>query len=187
MAAKRKPPKVGVGDFVLVVENDAGEASATMLLPDWSRAPLAGEIVTVPRSFAARFPHLKPAARYTVNRVEHLPPPDATHTIGDFTLPWCFARRLAYASVTAQGAPGPGPETPKSIDGPLDQTTAAELSEQSRGIATELGTLAEEIAVAFHTGKAGSIGLDVVKRIDEASRLAKQVSMSVLLNTRIRR
>ena len=185
MAVKPKPPKVGVGDFVLVVENDAGEATATMLLPDWSRAPIAGELLLVPRSFAVQFPHLKPEMKYTVHRVEHLPPPDATHTIGDFTLPWCFARRQAYASVASQGALGHAP--PKSIDGSLDQTTAAELSDQSRGIATELGALAEELAAAFHTGKSGSIGLDVVRRIDEASRLAKQVSLSVLLNTRIRR
>jgi hypothetical protein len=135
-------------------------------------------------------PHL--AGTYLVKRVAHLPPPNAPVTINRYTIPWCYARRAGGDSLlpappsqpsamgtTALLEPVPGDQ--------LDDSTVAELSQRSRQIATDLGDLAEELAAAIHRGAAGTVGLDLVQRLDDASRRAKQVAFSALFRARIHR
>jgi len=168
-------------EYVLVVEDDAGRQLALVVQRD-SRAPIAGEEVPLKDRAAKEMPHL--AGTYVVHRVAHLPPPGAAITIDRYTLPWCYARRAGGAGLAVQP---PGSAPLEAIEGDFDQKTAAELSEKSRAIATDIGDLAEEVAAAIHSGNAGSLGLDLVHRLDDASRRAKQVALSALFRSRIRR
>ena len=185
---KRTPRRLGLVDYVLVLEDDAGRQLALTVQKD-SRAPIVGEELPLDDRAAKEVPHL--AGTYVVHRVAHLPPPNAAITIERYTIPWCYARRAGTDSRATQGAKaalqaqGFGPL--ESVEGALDQTTAAELSEKSRSIATDLGDIAEEVAAAVHSGAAGTLGLDLVQRLDDASRRAKQVAFSALFKSRIRR
>jgi hypothetical protein len=183
-----QPPTAPV-EYVLVIEDDAGRQLARALQKD-SRAPIAGEEVPLQDRAAKETPHL--AGMYLVHRVTHLPPPGAAVTIERYTLPWCHARRVGGDSpALAAGQPPQGQTRGvgalEPLDTDLDQTTAGELSQKSRDIATDLGDIAEEVASAIHGGTAGNLGLDLVKRLDDASRRAKQVSLSALFRSRIRR
>lgn len=194
MTKKRKPKRaprqpIGVVDYVLVLEDAAGRQLALAVQKD-SRAPIVGEEVPLHERAANEAPHL--AGTYVIHRVAHLPPPNAAVTIERYTIPWCYARRLASESRAESSAQSALVETRGfgplgSVEGAFDQTTAAELSEKSRGIATDLGDMAEEVAAAVHSGAAGTLGLDLVQRLDDASRRAKQVAMSSLFKSRIRR
>lgn len=191
MKKKAKPKRsrrqpIGIVDYVIVLEDDDGRQLAMALQKD-SRAPIVGEEVPLQEHVAKEVPHL--AGTYVVHRVAHLPPPNAAVTIERYTIPWCYARRprgrdqLSEAAKTR--APGAGPRG--SIEGALGEATAGEFAEKSRSIATDLGNMAEELAAAVHGGAAGSVGLDLVQRLDDASRRVKQLSLSALLKSGMRR
>jgi hypothetical protein len=177
---KRRPPSFN--DYVLVIEDAGGKQLAVVEQSNRSRAPLSGEQVQLKERFTKDKPEL--AGTYIVSRVAHLPPPWAPVTINRYTLPWCYARRPAVASPEAATTPIPplGPAEPD-----LDQTTAAEVARKSRDLATELDDLADELAVAFHGGVAGKLDRSLVQRLSDASRRAKQVSLSALFRAKIPR
>jgi hypothetical protein len=184
MAAKKKAKRAGgsgkapFNDYVLVIEDEQGKELAVVEQSDRSRAPVVGEEVELRGSIAKTKPQL--AGKYIVERVAHLPPPWAPVTINRYTLPWCYARRPAQERTAgAQAAPAL-----ESLDSDLDQTTAAEVARKSRDLATELDDLADELAVAFHGGVAGSLDRKLVDRLSDASRKAKQVSLSALFRAK---
>lgn len=195
MTTKRRKPKrpartrTPVVDYVLVIEDDAGQPLALTVQKD-TRAPIAGEEVPLQERAVKEMPHL--AGRYIVKRVAHLPPPNAPVTINRYTIPWCYARRVGGGSLIS--AP-PSQRSTTHASGKLDplpgddldESTVAELSQRSRQIATDLGDMAEELAAAVHSGMAGTVGLDMVQRLDDASRRMKQVALSTLFRARIRR
>lgn len=175
---KRQPRRpLGLVDYVLVLEDGAGRQLAMAIQKD-SRAPIVGEEVPLQEHVAKEVPHL--AGTYVVHRVAHLPPPNATITIERYTIPWCYARRPEAALSTTGMALDPKEPT-------FDDATAAEFAERSRGIATELSDIAEEIAAKVHSGEAGTIQVDIARRVDEASRRAKHLAISALTRNRIRR
>jgi hypothetical protein len=113
--------------------------------------------------------------------VAHRPPPWAPVTINKYTLPWCYARRpVQVRPAGAQAAP-----VLESLESDLDPTTAAEVARKSRDLATELDDLADELAVAFHGGAAGTLDRTLVERLSQASRKAKQVSLSALFRAKL--
>lgn len=176
---KRKPRRpLGLVDYVLVLEDDAGRQLVMAIQKD-SRAPIVGEEVPLQEHVAKEVPHL--AGTYVVHRVAHLPPPNATITIERYTLPWCYARRPITAYSTTE-VPAVDPK-----DSRFDDATAADFAERSRGIATDLSDIAEEIAAKVHGGEAGTIQVDIVRRVDEASRRAKHLAISALTRNKIHR
>lgn len=191
MTKKGKPKRssrrpVGLVDYVLVLEDGAGRQLAMAMQKD-SRAPIIGEEVPLQERAAKEVPHL--AGTCVVHRVAHLAPPNATVTIERYTIPWCYARRHGETSApTLSGAAHhAGVGVVAAADATFDDATAAEFAEKSRGIATDLSDIAEEIAAKVHSGEAGTIRADLAQRVDEASRKAKQLSVSALAKTRIRR
>ena len=164
--SKRRKQRTIV-DYVLVVEDEEGQQLAVVLETDCSRAPLVGEEVPLRPESVEEAPQL--AGTYVVHRVAHLAAPGSAVTIERYTVPWCYARRRPQLA---------------SFNGEIDRATAAELAQRSRDLATDLDDLADEVALAIHAGAAGSLDLRVVERLNDASRRAKQVSISTLVRSR---
>jgi hypothetical protein len=187
--AKKKPKRpskrarVSFNDYVLVVEDHDGKELAVVEQTDRSRAPLVGEEVQLRAHVVKEKPHL--AGAYVVQRVAHLPPPWAPVTINKYTLPWCYARSVASTVARDQSAATSPRVSLEPLPGDMDQTTAAEVARKSRDLATDLDDMADELAVAFHGGAAGELDRKLVERLSEASRRAKQVSLSALFRAKI--
>jgi hypothetical protein len=81
--------------------------------------------------------------------------------------------------VRAKGAPALA-----SLSNDLDEATAAEVAKKSRELATDLDELADELAAAFHGGVVGAFDRRLVDRLNDASRRAKQVSLSALFRAK---
>jgi hypothetical protein len=163
---KRKRPTIA--DYALVIEDDTGRQLAVVVESGLSRAPLIGEEISLRQERVKDAPEL--AGSYVIHRVAHLPEPGGAVTIERYTIPWCYARRRAQL---------------EPIAGELNRAAAAELAQRNRDLATELDDMADEVALAIHDGTAGDLDPKLVERLNDASRRAKQVSVSALLRSRI--